>query len=188
MKIPLFLKALNSPFKPFKLKWYFGKVAVPTPCFLPRTWVKFTWKDCLEKARETINKRPNIYSNMSVEAIANQYKDYRRAIPKKVGFDFIDLIWKTKWTRTDYRHEFSPVWSFVFFGYQIAINFIAPHYLHYWEVFLYYYFETDKNKSRRERIEQCRKDNPCVWTSIKDGVKETVDYYELVIKERYLSA
>jgi len=24
----IFLKALNSPFKPFKLKWYIGKVAI----------------------------------------------------------------------------------------------------------------------------------------------------------------
>lgn len=35
-----FLKALNSPFKPFKLKWYIGKVAIGTPYFFPRKWIK----------------------------------------------------------------------------------------------------------------------------------------------------
>ena len=37
-----FLRAYNSPFKAPKLKWYCGKVALGTPYFFPRTWVKAT--------------------------------------------------------------------------------------------------------------------------------------------------
>jgi hypothetical protein len=44
------IKALWSPFKPFKVKFYAGKLAIGTPYFYPRKWVKFTKKDALEKA------------------------------------------------------------------------------------------------------------------------------------------
>ena len=32
----IFLKALNSPFKPFKFKWYIGKIAIGTPYFFSK--------------------------------------------------------------------------------------------------------------------------------------------------------
>ncbi len=42
------MKVYFSPFKPIIPRFYFGKVAVSTPYFLPRTWKKAT----PEKARE----------------------------------------------------------------------------------------------------------------------------------------
>ena len=38
------LKVLNSPFKPFKVRLYVGKTQVGVPYFLPRKWVKGTPK------------------------------------------------------------------------------------------------------------------------------------------------
>ena len=152
-----FLKALNSPFKPFKLKWYCGKVAVGTPYFLPRVWVK--------------NK---------------EKPGYLKTKPRKIGFDFVSLGWKTKWEETDYRFEWHPVWSFVFFGYQIAVTFMAPEYNHYWEAWLYYERDTDKTKSKKERIEQCRKEFSLDYITTTNGVSEEIDYYTLILKSKYL--
>ena len=41
----IFLKALNSPFKPFKLKWYIGKISIGSPYFFPRKWVDLNEKE-----------------------------------------------------------------------------------------------------------------------------------------------
>jgi len=150
-----FLRVYNSPFKPLKLKWYFGKVAVGVPYFLPRVW-----KDNRDKP------------------------GHLKSTPKKIGFDFVPMGWKTKWDYNDYRFEYSPVWSFVFFGYQIAVTFVAPHTNHYWECWLYYTKETDKTKSVRERILQARKEFPCVWTRHKNGVKEEVCYWNKILKQK----
>lgn len=105
-----------------------------------------------------------------------------KAKPKKIGFDFIGLGWKTKWG--DYRFEWSPVWSFVFFGYQIAITFVAPEMHHYWECWLYYSRET--KGTTKERLEQARTEFPCVWTSIKDGVETEICYWDIILKNKYL--
>lgn len=153
----MFLKALNSPFKPFKLKWYIGKIAIGTPYFYPRIW------------KENKDK-----------------PGYLIAIPKKIGFDFVELGWKTKWTSTDYRFEWSPLISFVFFKWQIALMFIAPEPSHYWTSWLYYEYNTDKSKYKRERIMKCQEEFPQNWTQYKNGNKETINYYKLILKEKYL--
>lgn len=145
-----FIKALWSPFKPFKLKWYCGKTAIGTPYFYPR-------------------KRKN---NM--------------LIPKKIGFDFVGLGWKTKWTSNDYRFEWAPRISFVFFGYQIAVIVNAPHANMYWESWLYYEKSTDKSKSKKERIEQCKLECSQTWTIYSKDTKQLVDYYKLILKNKYL--
>ncbi len=98
-----FLKALNSPFKPFKVKLYAGKTRIGIPYFFPRKWVKD--KD-----------KPG----------------YLKAVPLKVGFSYCGLGYKTKWSSTDYRYEYSPVFSFVFFGYQIALMIINENPDNYW--------------------------------------------------------
>jgi hypothetical protein len=145
-----FVKALWSPFKPFKLKWYCGKIAIGTPYFYPRRW---------------INNIP---------------------VPKKIGFDFVGLGWKTKWTCTDYRFEWSPRISFVFFGYQIAVIVNALHDSSYWESWLYYERNTDKSKSKKERIEQCKLEFPQTWTTYNKDTKQLIDYYKLILKNKYL--
>ncbi len=184
MTYPLFLRTYNSPFKPLKLRWYFGRVRIGVPIFMPRIWRKYTMQDCIEAATKDINN-PNLVKK-SFEEWLEYYKHYSKAVPKKIGLDFCDLFWKMKYNQ--YRHEYSPVWSFVCFGYQIAIRFVAPPDtdIHYWECFLYYYYETDRSESRQERVEQCRKDYSCTWTRHNADGKETIDYYEHILKKRYL--
>ena len=149
----MFLKALNSPFKPFKLKWYIGKIAIGTPYFYPRKWIQ-----------------------------SKEKKNYLTPIPKKIGFDFVELGWKTKWSDTDYRFEYSPLISFVFLKWQIAVIFSAPEPDHYWTSWLYYENNTDKSKSKKERIEQCKNEFPQNWISYKNGDKIKINYYNLILK------
>lgn len=180
-KVPLYLRTYNSPFKPIKLKFYFGKVARGVPYFMPRKWVRLTDEEVLEKARESMNN-PKMIEKPFDEWV-RQYKNYTKPIPKKFGFDFVELGWKTKFG--DFRFEHSPIWSIVAFGYQFTITFVAPHLDHYWECFLFYHYRTDKSKSRKERIKQCKKEYPCTWRRSYNGKEEIIDYYELILKNKY---
>jgi hypothetical protein len=198
MKLKYFLKEFEwmkiyfSPFKPPVPKIYIGKTAIGTPYFLPRKWVKATperaHKATLEyiKSTEEFNKRNPEYARkvLPYDQIFSDKMKSSYAVPKKIGFDFVGLGWKTKWTSTDYRFEWSPVWSFVFFGYQIAITFvpIEPH--HYWECWLYYSRETVG--SPEKRLKKSRKKFPCVWSSTRDGVKTTTCYWDVILKKKYL--
>lgn len=99
---------------------------------------------------------------------------------KKVGFDFVGLGYKTKWSDTDYRFEWNPIWSFVFYKWQIALIFepIECHY--YWEAWLYYYYNT------KGRIDECKKGFPLNITvsGTKDGEKYEYSYdaYDRILK------
>lgn len=154
-----FLKAFNSPFKRPKLKWYLGKIAYGTPYFYPRRWVNNPEKP-----------------------------GYKKAVPKKIGFDFVGLGYKTKWDPTDYRFEWGPMWSFVFLKWQLALFFHVPHPEHYWVCWLTYENDTDADlMSVRERIEVARKINPEIWKrSFGPDKKESICYWEEVLKEKYL--
>jgi hypothetical protein len=189
------LKILNSPFKPFKVKFYAGKTQVGIPYFLPRKWVKGTpeliTKSVLQhiESEERYNKlNPNDARKIkSFEALYEEHKNYSFPVPLKVGFSYCGLGWKTKWTSEDFRHEWNPILSFVFFGYQIALTVYSPYHSHYWEPWLYYEYVTDKTKSKRERIEQCRKEAPQTWTMHKhDEEPVTTDYYTKILKKKYL--
>jgi len=149
-----YLKAFCSPFKRPKLKWYFGKIAIGTPYFLPRKAIKDPDK-----------------------------LGYLKFVPKKIGFDFVGLGWKTKWTSTDYRFEWAPVWSFVFFGKQIAVSFIAPEQDHYWEAWLYYMHNT--TGTRKQRIAKCRSEFPLKYIRYNEDDERSVDYYDLILKRKY---
>lgn len=152
-----FIRAFFGPFLRPKLKFYFGKIAIGTPIFYPRRWVK-----CKDK------------------------KGYRKPVPRKFGFDIVGLGWKTKWSDTDYRFEWSPIISFVFIKWQFCVMVIAPHVDHYWESWLYYQYNTDKKKSRGERIKDMRKEHPQIWiTYNEDDEEETIDYYDLILKKKY---
>lgn len=183
----IFLKALNSPFKPFKLKWYIGKIAIGTPYFFPRKWVDLNEKEIEVKAQKKYDKLDEEFkTKVTLEHYKQQYKDTQKTTPKLIGFDFVELGWKTKWSSTDYRFEYSPLISFVFFKWQIAVIFSAPEPDHYWESWLYYEHNTDKSKSEKKRIEQCQKEFPQNWTQYKNGNKEIINYYKLILKEKYL--
>ena len=183
----MFLKALTSPFKAFKLKWYIGKIAIGTPYFFPRKWVDLNEKEIEVKAQKKYDKLDEEFkTKVTLEHYKQQYKDTQKTTPKLIGFDFVGLGWKTKWSSTDYRFEHSPLISFVFFKWQIAVIFSAPEPFHYWASWLYYEYNTNKSKSKRKRIEQCQKEFPQNWTQYKNGNKETINYYKLILKEKYL--
>lgn len=107
-------------------------------------------------------------------------------VPKNIGFDLVGLGWKTKWSDTDYRFEWHPCLSFVFWGYQIAVIFVAPEPYHYWEAWLYYELNTDKKLSKRERINICQKEFNLIWMTNKKSANVCINYYEYVLKSKYL--
>lgn len=174
-----FLKIYFSPFKIITPRFYFGKVAVGTPIFLPRRWKKYTPKEAIEKS---VKEHSNYMKDWSFEKKYDYYIGCTYSVPKKIGFDFAPLYWKTKWTDKDYRFEHPPVWSFVFFGFQAAIIWAAPHDSHYWEAWLAYEYSTDKNKSVEERLIEAQKVLPNVWTTYREGKKETVNYWNLILR------
>ena len=154
-----FLKVFNSPFKRPKLKWYFGKIAIGTPYFFPRRWINHPYKP-----------------------------GYQKAVPKKIGFDFVGLGYKTKWSDTDYRFEWGPLISFVFFKWQIAVMLKVPHPEHYWVCWLTYENDTDNDLlDTSTRIKIAKEINPEVWTSSRgEGKKETICYWDKVLKDKWL--
>jgi hypothetical protein len=197
MKLKYFLsefkwtKVYFSPFKPPKPKLYIGKVSIGTPYFLPRKWVKATperaHQATLEyiKSTEEFNKRNPQYTRSirPYDEIFASKMNYSYAVPKKIGFDFVPLGWKTKWD--SYRHEWNPMISFVFFKWQIALMFIPEHDMQYWESWLYYTRETKGTTA--ERIAQCRKEAPQTWSTCEWGKeKVTTDYYDLILKKKWL--
>ena len=145
-----------SPFKRPKLQFYFGPIIIGTPYFLPRRAVK----------------DPDNPGRL-------------RFIPKKFGFDFCKLGWKTKWKDTDYIFEWRPIFSFVFFGYQFAIQVIAIDEHHYWESWLFYQRHTDKNQSVFNRVQQTIKEFPQNWSQTKDGETIKIDYYQTILKDKW---
>ena len=177
------IKALFSPFTPFKVKWYVGKTQVGTPFFLPRKWVKYNNQD-IQKAIEEHKANKNKVQ-VSDAQLYEMYYNYKKAVPLKVGFSSCGLGWKTKWDQYDFRHEWNPVISFVFFGYQIAMTVYHPHHTHYWESWLCYEYRSDKNKSKRKRVNFCRRKSPQKWSSGDGENKVVTDYWDLILKPKY---
>lgn len=189
-----FLKVYFSPFKFFLPKLYIGRTAIGTPVFLPRKWVKATPQRAIDAAVKEMRATRNFNKNnpeykrkeKSFRELYDEKMEYRYSVPKKVGFDFSPLYFKTKWSDTDYIFEHQPVWSFVFFGYQIALIFNAPEPYHYWTCWLYYTKNTDKSKTVEERIKQAREGFPCTWRNYSDGKETLICYWDLILKEKYL--
>ena len=187
------VKILNSPFKLPKVGFYMGKTQIGIPYFLPRKFVKATNRTATIAALEEIesqkkwNESNPKYARKikSFEDLFNEKLNYRFAEPLTIGFSYCGLGYKTKWNDRDYRFEWNPVLSFVFFGYQIAITIYSPYHDHYWTSWLFYKNDTDKTKSKMERVTECREKFPQTWTSSKDGVDETTDYYDRILKEKY---
>ena len=192
-------KALFSPFKPFHIRFYAGKTAIGVPYFYPRRWRKLNEKEVIEKAKGMMEKQikavavnPDV-PQLTIEQWIEKSKGFMTAVPIKVGFDSCGLGWKTKWTDTDFRYEWGPVFTFVFFGYQLAWKIGHKDASHYWEAWLYYEYATDKTKSRKERVAQCRKEFPQTWKIYHKSKEtwetesvETIDYYNRILKRKYL--
>lgn len=177
------IKALFSPFTPFKVKWYIGKTQVGVPYFYPRKFVKYNEQD-IQTAIEKHKANKNLVL-VTDKQLYDMYKNYTKSVPLKVGFNMCGLGWKTKWDEYDFRHEWNPVISFVFFGYQIAVTFYHPHHSHYWESWLCYEYRSDKNKPNRKRIGYCRRKCPQKWSSGKGDNKVITDYWDLILKPKY---
>jgi len=177
-----------SPFKPPVPKFYVGGITVGVPYFYPRRWVKATPKRATEAALKEIKRLNEANKGKRVPSFEEVYKEklrYVYAVDKKIGFDFVGLGYKTKWSGTDYRFEWGPVWSFVFFGWQVAVSFKVPYPEHYWVCWLTY--KNDTCSTTRVRIQKAKEINPEVWTSSGlDNKKETVCYWDKVLKDKWL--
>lgn len=178
------LKVLNSPFKLPSLKWYVGKIAVGVPYFYPRKWVKYTHRDRVEAANKALSESGRV--KKSFQEWYDSYKNYSKAVPLKIGVSSCGLGWKTKWEETDYRWEWAPILSFVFFKWQIACTVIVDNPDHYWTSWLYYERDTDKSRSKKERLKQCREGFSQIYISHSKEGKKEIDYYELILKKKYL--
>lgn len=184
---------LFSPFEFPEVKFYMGKIAIGVPYFYPRKWVKFNKKDTHEATFKEIIKRKTYMElnpqspklSLDYDEIYNSFKGYTKAVNLTVGFSSCGLGYKTKWSETDYRYEYGPVFSFVFFGYQIAIMIGHKHPDHYWTAWLYYENHTDKKLSKIERIKQCIEGYPLVYTVFSNNTETTSDYYHKVLKPKY---
>ena len=188
------MKVYFSPFKFFFPKLYIGRTKIGTPVFLPRKWVKAT-PERAHKAVLDYIAREESYNKMNpdyarkirpYDEVFKEKMRYDYAVDKKVGFDFVGLRWKTKWTDTDFRFEYNPVWSVVCFGYQIALIFVPENCHHYWESYLYYTYATDKSKSTKERVKEAQEKFPCKWSSYSGDKKVTTDYWTVILKNKYL--
>jgi hypothetical protein len=181
------VKVLWSPFRPLAIKWYVGKTQVGVPYFFPRKWVKYTDEDAIKASVEHKANKNRV--QVTDKQLFEMYKSYTKAVPIKVGFDWCSLGWKTKWSDTDFRYEWPPIFTFVFFGYQIAAT-VGPKDKntvdHYWTAWLYYEYATDKTKSKRERVKQCREECNQTWTRYSGEKEERIDYYTLILKPKYL--
>ena len=160
----LWMGVLNSPFQRFKLNLYIGKTRIGVPYFLPRKTVKSKTKP--------------------------GYLEFK---PIKVGFSSCGLGWKTKWEPEDIRFEWSPVFSFVFFGYQIAIVVTHSHPDEYWSAWLFYHLHTNKSLSKKERLISCMNHFPLIYKRWEkdpktgDTIKITrINYYNDIVKKKYL--
>lgn len=184
-----YLKVYNSPFIKPKIKLYFGKVQYGTPYFMPRRFVKMNKQELLEYAYKQQNNVKSIYFQKPIEELLEKFKNYTKSVPKKIGFDFVPLGYKTKWTDTDYRIEYLPLISFVFFKWQFCIKFKVPHSLEYWECWLFYENNSKHIKNIKERIEYCKIKYPCTYIehkiNIDTGEKNKIDYWKLIIKNKY---
>jgi len=190
------IKVLFSPFKPFKVRWYVGKTQVGVPYFLPRKIVKATpslatkaaFND-IKRATDWNKANPNSSFQHKVKSFSEAYDEQmknRHFVPLKVGFSYCGLGWKTKWDQYDIRHEWNPVISFVFFGYQIAMIVCAEHNSHYWESWICYEYYSDKTKSKQKRIAFCRRKCPQKWSTGSGENKVVTDYWDLILKPKYL--
>lgn len=186
------LRVYFSPFKPIIPRLYIGRIAISTPYFYPRKLVKATPQRALNAVVKELrnirehNKR-NPDSPRREKSFRELYDEKMRCqyfVDKKVGFDFVGLGWKTKFD--SYRWEFNPVWSFVAFGFQIALIFKPGDDMHYFECYLAYHYDTDKSKSPQERLKDAKEKHPNVWTRHDKGVETTTDYWTKVVRKKYL--
>lgn len=192
MKNTPYWKAMCSPFKRLTLKWYVGKTAVGVPYFFPRKLVYVSEAEAIELTDERCAKYDDKGIKYDYADELQKARRTQRFVPRRVGFDSVGLGWKTKWTDTDYRFEWSPMFSFVCFGYQIAA-YVVPKIpkdvsiSYYWEAWLYYNYNTDATKTPKERIAEAREARTGIVTSYQKGKDPVTScIWDSILKSRYL--
>lgn len=188
------LSILNSPFKIPSVWFYFGKIEIGTPYFLPRKWVRLTWDEAKDKVVDNIIKNVDAYkkagksfkipTRKEIRSNIKEKQRTKKAIPLKFGIQVIPLGWKTKFDQ--YRHEWNPMISIVAFNRQFCVFFGLRETMSnmcYWEAWLYYRHETDKKQTKEQRLAQCREKYTASWGTSKKGY---TDYYELIVRKKYL--
>ncbi len=185
-------KAMFSPFRRLTLKVYAGRLAVGMPYFYPRKLVYVSEAEAIEIANEQCDKYDAKDIGYDYADELQKARRTRRFVPRRFGFDYIGLGYKTKWTDTDYRFEWSPRLSFVCFGYQIAVTVVPklPKDVsidYYWESWLYYNYNTDVTKTPKERIAETRKERTGMVTSYQKGKDPVTScIWDSILKSRYL--
>jgi len=185
-------KAMFSPFRRLTLKVYAGKLAIGMPYFYPRKLVYVSEAEAIEIANEQCDKYDAKDIGYDYADELQKARRTRRFVPRRFGFDYIGLGYKTKWTDTDYRFEWSPRLSFVCFGYQIAVTVVPklPKDVsidYYWESWLYYNYNTDVTKTPKERIAETRKERTGMVTSYQKGKDPVTScIWDSILKSRYL--
>ena len=189
-----YLGVYFSPFVKPKLSLYIGVIRFGTPYFYPRKWVKPSDKMAMEQALKHIKSLEGLNARMpdnpikisSLEDIFQTKKKYKYPVPKNIGFDFVPLGWKTKWSNTDIRFEYAPLVSFVFFKWQIVLFFNVPEDSHYWEAWIFYSKYTDKKESVEDRLMEAMNEFPMIWITSKGDKQQKVNYWNDVLKKEYL--
>lgn len=184
-----FLTVYNSPFVLPKISVYFGKTKYGTPFFHPRKFRKLTKKEREIEESKRFERLSDWWKDAQGihDVLYRETRTLQKVVKKKISLDFIGLGWKTKWSKYDYRLEHEPIFSFVFFGYQLAIRFNVEYSDYYWEAWLYYHFNTDKRKNHQRRIQQCIDEFSMTYTSYKDNKRVSTNYYYFILKQRYQS-
>jgi len=185
-------KAMFSPFRRLTLKVYAGKLAIGMPYFFPRKLVPVSETEAWELADKDADRLAAAGVKYDYANLLQNARRKRKFVPRRFGFDYIGLGYKTKWSNTDYRFEWSPRLSFVCFGYQIVFTVVPklPKDIsidYYWESWLYYNYNTDATKTPKERIAEVREERPGMITSYrKDEGKTTYCVWDSILKSRYL--
>lgn len=102
---------------------------------------------------------------------------------KYLGFSGCGLGYKTKWSSTDYRHEWNPSYGFIVWNFQVAITFSLD--CRSWESWLLYRHFRRGGLSNLDALVKVREINPNVWVSYKDGAQEKTDWFLKSLKSRF---
>ena len=185
------LGILNSPFIPPRISFYFGKIAIGTPYFLPRRWRNLTYNEARESVIKDVLKRVEIAKKgekdytvpirREIRALVEQKQKSQIAYPTKWQIKLVGLGYKYKYDSI--RHEWNPMLSIVGFNRQFCMTFglrDPTANMCYWEAYLTYKNETDKNLAVKDRVAQLRDRYSASWGSNNKGY---TDYYKQILKK-----
>lgn len=186
------LRIFNSPFKWPKLFFYFGKIQHGTPYFLPRKTVRYNQKDMEEAAAKRNKKLQELIDTGAVSAEKaifhkpEEFKKYKKFVPRKFGWDITALGWKTKFDQ--YRFEWAPSFSFVAFNRQLFIyaNISDNEWIdHYWEYWLEYDRNTNTKDNKKKRLLSLLDRSGTYINYYSKQGKRKVYPFEYILKNKY---